>query len=150
MPSRIIQTEASVSEEKYESGLRPRFLNEYIGQKAIRETLKVGIQALLNVVQGERYVTIPDENLMFLAGWYGKPPGTVDPELLDRAFSTDRGRQVRDSGPAQPDLKDIRAQYGENLSDEELWKWAEAEARKQPGFKPVDEWRAEMARRMNA
>lgn len=80
----------------------------------------VGIQALLNVVQGERYVTIPDENLMFLAGWYGKPPGELDPELLDRAFSTDRGRQVRDSGPAQPDLKDIRAQYGENLTDEEL------------------------------
>ena len=45
MPSRIIQTEASVSEEKYESGLRPRFLNEYIGQKAIRETLKVYIDA---------------------------------------------------------------------------------------------------------
>ena len=40
----------------------------------------VGIQALLNVVQGERYLTIPDENLMYLAGWYGDPPGEVDPE----------------------------------------------------------------------
>src|SRR3954471_10339961 len=44
----------------------------------------------------------------------------------------------------------LRVPMDMNLSDEELWKWAEAEARKQPGFKPVDEWRAEMARRMNA
>ena len=48
----------------------------------------VGIQALMNVVQGERYRTIPDENLMYLAGWYGKPPGAVDPEVLERAAAT--------------------------------------------------------------
>ena len=81
----------------------------------------VGIQALFNVVQGERYSTIPDENLMYLAGWYGTPPGEVDPELLERAASTDRGRQMMDVGHApQPSLKEIRAEYGENLSDEEL------------------------------
>lgn len=34
------------------------------------------------------------------------------------------------------------------LSDAELWKWAEAEARKQPDFKPADEWRAEVAQKM--
>jgi len=34
------------------------------------------------------------------------------------------------------------------LSDAELWSWAEAEARKQPGFKPVGEWRTEIANRM--
>jgi oxaloacetate decarboxylase (Na+ extruding) subunit alpha len=82
----------------------------------------VGIQALLNVVQGgERYATIPDENLMYLAGWYGTPPGEVDPELLERAAATDRGRRMMDAGHApQPTLKQIRAEYGENLSDEEL------------------------------
>jgi oxaloacetate decarboxylase alpha subunit len=80
----------------------------------------VGIQALLNVVQGERYLTIPDENLMYLAGWYGEPPGDVDPELLDRASATDRGRHILDSDPPQPSLAEIRAQYGEKLSDEEL------------------------------
>ena len=45
MPSRIIQTEATLSEEKFETGLRPRFLKDYIGQQAIRETLKVYIDA---------------------------------------------------------------------------------------------------------
>jgi oxaloacetate decarboxylase (Na+ extruding) subunit alpha len=81
----------------------------------------VGIQALLNVVQGERYATIPDENLMYLAGWYGKPPGAVDAEVLERAAATSRGREMMDVGHApQPSLKEIRAEYGESLSDEEL------------------------------
>jgi oxaloacetate decarboxylase (Na+ extruding) subunit alpha len=80
----------------------------------------VGIQALLNVVQGERYVTIPDENLMFLAGWYGHAPGEIDPEVLDRAVATDRGRHIIGSEPPQPSLAEIRREYGESLSDEEL------------------------------
>ncbi|MBK5219374.1 MAG: carboxyltransferase [Thermoleophilia bacterium] len=81
----------------------------------------VGIQALLNVVQGERYATIPDENMMYLAGWYGTPPGEVDAELLDRVAASERGREILAAGGApQPSLKEIRAEYGENLSDEEL------------------------------
>jgi len=34
------------------------------------------------------------------------------------------------------------------LSDSELWAWAEREASKMPGFKPVEEWRSEVSRRM--
>ena len=56
----------------------------------------VGIQALLNEVQGERYLTIPDENLMFLAGHYGPRPGPLDQEVLDRAFSTERDQRMYD------------------------------------------------------
>jgi catechol 2,3-dioxygenase-like lactoylglutathione lyase family enzyme len=44
----------------------------------------------------------------------------------------------------------LRIPMDMRLSDTELWSWAEGEARKQPGFKPVDEWSAEMARRMNS
>ena len=81
----------------------------------------VGIQALLNVVQGERYATIPDENLMYLAGWYGHPPGELDEQVLDRASETERGRAILSAGGApQPSLAEIRKQYGERLSDEEL------------------------------
>jgi oxaloacetate decarboxylase alpha subunit len=80
----------------------------------------VGIQALLNVVNGERYLTIPDENLMFLAGHYGPPPGELDQEVLDRAFSTDRGKRMLDWSPPQPTIEEIRRDYGERLSDEEL------------------------------
>ncbi len=81
----------------------------------------VGIQALLNVVQGERYVTIPDENVMYLAGHYGSPPGPLDEALLDRAASTERGRAMFNGwSPPQPSLAEIRRDLGERLSDEEL------------------------------
>jgi catechol-2,3-dioxygenase len=36
------------------------------------------------------------------------------------------------------------------LSDVELWAWAEREARKQPGFRPVEEWRREIQGRMDS
>jgi oxaloacetate decarboxylase alpha subunit len=80
----------------------------------------IGIQALMNVVSGERYDVIPDENLMYCAGWYGKPPAPIEGFILDRAFSSQRGRELRDSDPPQPSIEEIRAQYGTHLSDEEL------------------------------
>jgi oxaloacetate decarboxylase alpha subunit len=80
----------------------------------------VGIQALLNVVQGERYATIPDENLMYLAGWYGKPPGELDQEVLDRASAAERGRAILGGEAPQPSLAEIRGDHGEHLTDEEL------------------------------
>jgi oxaloacetate decarboxylase (Na+ extruding) subunit alpha len=80
----------------------------------------VGIQALLNVVNGERYAIIPDENLIYLAGHYGPHPGPVDGDVLDRAFSSARGRELQDWEPPQPSLDEIRRRYGVHLSDEEL------------------------------
>jgi catechol-2,3-dioxygenase len=44
----------------------------------------------------------------------------------------------------------LRIPMDMNLSDSQLWKWAETEARNQPGFKPVADWSADMARRMNS
>ena len=35
-----------------------------------------------------------------------------------------------------------------SLPDDELWAWIEDTARKLPGFKPVEEWREEITRRM--
>src|SRR3981081_1460718 len=79
----------------------------------------VGIQALLNVVQGERYLTIPDENLMYLGGHYGTPPGPIDEVLLDRAFSSGRGKHMVDWAPPQPSLAEIRRSFGKRLSEED-------------------------------
>jgi len=80
----------------------------------------VGIQALLNLVNEERYTVFPDENLMYLAGHMGPIPGEVAPEVLDKAFSSKRGKEFLDWERPDPSLKEIRQQLGENLSDEEL------------------------------
>jgi len=42
----------------------------------------------------------------------------------------------------------VRIPMDMKLSDAELWQWAEAEARKIPDFKPVEEWRAELSRKL--
>jgi catechol 2,3-dioxygenase-like lactoylglutathione lyase family enzyme len=42
----------------------------------------------------------------------------------------------------------LRIPMDMGMSDNELWAWAEAKARKQPGFKPVEEWRAELGQAM--
>ena len=45
MARRVIETEATTEEKKTETSLRPRFLKDYIGQKALKEKLAVYIDA---------------------------------------------------------------------------------------------------------
>lgn len=80
----------------------------------------VGIQALLNLVNEERYTVFPDENLMYLAGHMGPIPGEVDPLVMDRAFGSKRGKEFLTWTRPDPSLKEIRHQFGETISDEEL------------------------------
>lgn len=42
----------------------------------------------------------------------------------------------------------VRMPLDMQLSDEDLWRAVEAEARRQPDFKPVEQWRAEVSRKM--
>lgn len=42
-------------------------------------------QATLNVLQGERYKTVPDELRKYVLGYYGTPPAPISPELMERA-----------------------------------------------------------------
>ena len=42
----------------------------------------------------------------------------------------------------------LRVSMDMHMSDEELWRWAEDLASKQPGFRPVEDWRAELSRKL--
>lgn len=42
----------------------------------------------------------------------------------------------------------VRIPMDMTLSDDELWKWAEAEARKIPDFQPVEQWRSALSRKL--
>jgi catechol-2,3-dioxygenase len=42
----------------------------------------------------------------------------------------------------------LRVPMDMKLSDAEIWAWAEREARKQPGFQPVEEWRSALRGRL--
>ena len=45
MERRIINTELTAEDEKVESGLRPQYLGDYIGQERLKSMLKVYIDA---------------------------------------------------------------------------------------------------------
>jgi oxaloacetate decarboxylase alpha subunit len=81
----------------------------------------MGIQAVLNVVTGERYGTVPDEVMVYVLGHLGEPPAPIDQSVLDRILSTDRGREMQRWEPPQPSIGELKEQYGDrNMTDEEL------------------------------
>ena len=47
----------------------------------------VGVQAMENVVSGERYKKIPDETIKYVLGYYGDPVVPVDANLMDRIMA---------------------------------------------------------------
>ncbi len=82
----------------------------------------VGVQAVENVVSGERYKRVPDTVIKYLMGFYGEPAGPIDPEVHDRIFSLPEAKKLADwrpQGRHRP-LEDLRREVGPELSDDEL------------------------------
>jgi oxaloacetate decarboxylase alpha subunit len=78
-------------------------------------------QATLNVVQGERYKTIPEEIRKYASGYYGKVAAPLSDEFLERAkirpgdFVSERpGEHI------EPWIPRLRSELGAAVSDEEL------------------------------
>ena len=78
----------------------------------------VGIQAVLNVVKGERYAIIPDEVVEYAAGYYGQPVAPIDGNVLDRIMASARAQHVLDHPPEQPTIEALRKRYGTDDDDE--------------------------------
>ncbi|MCC6532374.1 MAG: pyruvate carboxylase subunit B [Burkholderiales bacterium] len=78
----------------------------------------VGIQAVLNVVQGERYRTIPDEVKKYALGYYGKLVAPVAPEVLDRILTNGSPKIALTPQPLEPAVPALRKKYP-NMRDEE-------------------------------
>ena len=82
----------------------------------------VGTQAVLNIVTGKRYSSIPDEVIQYAAGFYGEPAGPIDQNILDRIMSSPRGKQVSNTPPPQPTLEELRKEYGTSDDDDLILK----------------------------
>jgi oxaloacetate decarboxylase (Na+ extruding) subunit alpha len=76
-------------------------------------------QALLNVTGRERYAVIPDEAIRYALGRFGRPNVPVAPEVMARIESLPRTRELR-AEAAMPQLAELRARLGRELSDEEF------------------------------
>jgi oxaloacetate decarboxylase alpha subunit len=79
----------------------------------------IGVQATLNVVQGERYATVPVEVKKYALGYYGKLLAPIDPNVLDRIVG--RGpRSVAATPPAlEPIVPTLRKRFP-GASDDEI------------------------------
>ena len=79
----------------------------------------VGVQAVLNVMDGERYKTIPDSLRLYARGAFGKPILPIDPNVLDILVG-DAPPIDPLEGLDDPALPKIRAEHGPFESDEDL------------------------------
>ena len=78
-------------------------------------------QAVLNVVQGERYKTIPDKVRKYAMGYYGRLAAQPEPAFLERAnFRPDEFVTERPAEHIAPWLPRLRAEVGTGARDENL------------------------------
>ncbi|MEK7876142.1 MAG: pyruvate carboxylase subunit B [Pseudomonadota bacterium] len=78
----------------------------------------VGTQAVINVMQGERYRTVPDEVKKYALGYYGKLLAPVEPDVLDRIITNGSSAIALEPQPLAPAVPRLRKKYP-HLSDEE-------------------------------
>ena len=82
----------------------------------------VGVQAAYNVILGERYKIVPNGVIEYAAGWYGKPPASIDPNVLDKIVSARGAKEIFGKEFPQPSVTELRQQMGlsPSVSDEEF------------------------------
>ena len=80
----------------------------------------VGIQAVLNVVTGERYKLVPDEVIQYTLGHYGPLMRPVQADVADRILGSPRAAEFDGWERPQPSLAEIRSRFPRTISDEEL------------------------------
>jgi pyruvate carboxylase subunit B len=73
----------------------------------------VGTQAVLNVLTESRYKNITNEVKHYLAGRYGKPPGTVNSEVRQLAIGNAEIIDCRPADLLSPELDRLREQIGD-------------------------------------
>ena len=78
----------------------------------------VGTQAVLNVVQGERYRVVPNEVKKYALGYYGKLLAPVEPAVLDRIVANGSPAIALKPEPLPPAVERLRKQYP-GISDDE-------------------------------
>ncbi|NLA26651.1 MAG: pyruvate carboxylase subunit B, partial [Firmicutes bacterium] len=76
----------------------------------------VGTQAVVNVVLGERYKMVSTELKNYLRGLYGRPPGEVDPEILQQVLGEEKPVTVRPADLISPQLASARQEIEEYMT----------------------------------
>jgi pyruvate carboxylase subunit B len=87
----------------------------------------VGIQAVLNVMNGERYKKVTKEVKDYLLGYYGRPPGQINPEIKKQIVGdlpSIEGRPADLLEPEYEKLKDEARKMGLIKQEEDAMTYA--------------------------
>ncbi len=85
----------------------------------------VGVQAVNNVLSGERYKNISKEIRSYIRGEYGTPPADIDPEIVKIALGDEPRITSRFAESLKPAFENFRAEIGEHAkSDEDVLSYA--------------------------
>lgn len=81
-----------------------------------------GVQAVMNVVSGERYKVVADEVIQYALGLWGKDEAeSMNPDARDKILGRERARTLAHWQPEQPSLQEVRQKLGgPGVSDDEL------------------------------
>jgi len=79
----------------------------------------VGIQAVLNVLLGERYKMIPAEVKNYVKGLYGRPPAPIDEEVKRLVLGDEEPIQGRPADFLPPRMEEARREIGDLAQSEE-------------------------------
>lgn len=77
-------------------------------------------QAVLNVMQKERYRIVPDEIRKYACGYYGALAAPIDPNVLDRIAPDAEPIMDRPGALMEPRLPGVRAELGPGASEEDV------------------------------
>jgi pyruvate carboxylase subunit B len=79
----------------------------------------VGTQAVINVLQGQRYKTVTREVQNYVLGLYGKSPGDIDPDMRRKIIGDREAISHRPADDLEPELAKARAEIGDLAESEE-------------------------------
>ena len=81
----------------------------------------VGVQAVTNVLQGERYKKVSNEVKAYCRGEYGKTPAPIDPEVQKLILGDEKPLTGRYADTLEPAFEKTKAELGDTArSDEDV------------------------------
>ena len=87
----------------------------------------VGIQAVMNVLGGERYKNVSNEVKEYMKGMYGRPPAPVDPEISKKIIGDEEVITCRPADLLEPEFDKFESEGKEKgfiKSDEDVLTYA--------------------------
>lgn len=68
----------------------------------------VGTQAVMNVISGERYSSVPNEIKKYVLGYYGEPLAPIEPEALEKILKNGSSKIAEERPELEPRMPGLR------------------------------------------